>query len=165
MTPDIADDAFVAPNATVIGDVTVGAQASLWYNVVIRGDVEPIRIGARSNIQDGSVVHVTGDRFPTAIGDDVLVGHLAMIHGCELQDRCFIGMKACVLDGAVVESGAMVAAGALVGPGKVVRAGELWGGMPARKLRDLKPEEVAGFQEAVDHYVELAVLHRREIEG
>lgn len=155
-TPKIAEGVFVAENAVIIGDVEIGAQSSIWYGCVLRGDVERIRIGKRTNIQDGTIVHVTADKFGTFIGDDVLVGHNAIIHGCTLEDGAFVGMGAIVLDGAVVESGAMVAAGALVTPGKVVKAGELWGGNPAKKMRDLSPDQIAGLKSGTDHYVDVA---------
>lgn len=167
LMPTVASDVFVAPNATVIGDVVIGEAASIWYGVVVRGDGAPIRIGARTNIQDNSTVHITnaGPKriFPCLIGDDVLVGHNVVVHGCTLQDGCFVGMNSTVLDGAVVETGAMVAAGALVAPGKVVKSGELWGGAPARKIRDLAAEEVAGFKMAIEHYCENAHQHIADI--
>jgi carbonic anhydrase/acetyltransferase-like protein (isoleucine patch superfamily) len=151
--PVIHPRAFIAPTATVIGDVELGDSASLWFNVVVRGDDEPIRIGARSNIQDGTVVHVSSRVSGTYIGADVTIGHLALIHACTLQDGSFVGMGAIVLDEAVVETGAMVAAGAMVTPGKVVKSGELWAGRPARKLRDMSEEEIAYGREIIAHYV------------
>jgi carbonic anhydrase/acetyltransferase-like protein (isoleucine patch superfamily) len=151
--PVIHPRAFIAPTATVIGDVELGEGASLWFNVVVRGDDEPIRIGARSNIQDGTVVHVSSRISGTYIGADVTIGHLALIHACTLQDGSFVGMGAIVLDEAVVETGAMVAAGAMVTPGKVVKSGELWAGRPARKLRDMSEEEIAYGREIIAHYV------------
>lgn len=160
--PKIAEDAFIAENAVVIGDVEIGEQSSIWYGVVLRGDVERIRIGKRSNVQDGTVVHVTADKFGTHIGDDVLIGHNAVIHGCTLEDGAFVGMGAIVLDGAVVEGGAMVAAGALVTPGKRVKSGELWGGNPAKKMRDLTPEQIKGLKMGTDHYVEVAKTYLSE---
>ncbi len=161
-TPKIEGSAFIAENAVVIGNVEIGEQSSIWYGCVLRGDVHEIRIGKRSNIQDGSVIHVTEGRFGTYIGDDVLVGHNAVIHGCTLKDGAFVGMGAVVLDGAVVEGGAMVAAGALVAPGKVVKSGELWGGNPARKMRDLTAEQIAGLKGGTDHYVEVAGIYMDE---
>jgi carbonic anhydrase/acetyltransferase-like protein (isoleucine patch superfamily) len=158
--PDLAPSAWVAPTAAVIGDVTLGEGASIWYNSVLRGDVMPIRVGARSNIQDGTVVHVTRKLAATTIGEDVLVGHLCMIHGCELQDHAFVGLGAIVMDGCVVEGDGMVAAGALLTPGKVVRARELWAGRPARFVRALSDEEVARNRAGAAGYVELARLHR-----
>ncbi len=164
-TPRIDATAFVAPTACVIGDVEIGPDSSIWYGVTVRGDVNFIRIGARTNIQDNSVVHVTTARHPTTIGDDVLIGHMAMIHGCALQDSCFIGMKACILDGAVVESGAMIAAGALIGPGKVVEAGTLWAGVPGRRIRRLSDDDIAGFRRGTDHYADLARRHRAMLDS
>jgi carbonic anhydrase/acetyltransferase-like protein (isoleucine patch superfamily) len=157
--PRIDPTAWLAPNATVIGDVEIGAGASLWFGVVARGDVNWIRIGARTNIQDGSIVHVSRRTHPTTIGADVLIGHLCMIHGCVLEDACFIGMKACVMDGVVVESGAMVAAGALVTPGKRVKRGELWAGSPAKLMRMLTEAELKYFGYSAQHYAELAASY------
>jgi len=122
----------------------------------LRGDVHSIRIGARSNIQDGSVIHVSYKTHPTIIGDDVLVGHNATIHGCTLENGSFVGMGATVLDGSVVETGAMLAAGALLAPNKRVKSGELWAGNPARKMRDLTPEEQARLKTGTDHYVNVS---------
>ena len=165
-TPTIDPAAFVAPGARLIGDVEVGPEASIWYNCVLRGDMNRIRIGARSNIQDGSVIHVDspkpGDEqgLPTLIGEDVLVGHLAMVHGCVLHDRAFVGLRSVVMDGCVIESDAMLAAGALLTPGKRIPSGQLWAGQPARYVRDLTPQELAGQQAGVAHYVALAKAHR-----
>ena len=166
--PRIHPTAFVAPGAVVIGDVEIGAHANIWFNVVIRGDEAPIRIGAGANIQDGTVVHVSyapsagaGERIPTIIGEAVAVGHMALLHGCTLEPGAFVGMKALVMDRAVVESGAMVAAGAVVTPRKLVRAGELWSGTPARFARALKPEELAYMRWVPEHYRELAEEYRQ----
>ena len=163
ITPTIDPDAFVAPGARVIGDVHIGAGSSVWYNVVIRGDANHIRIGARTNIQDGSVVHVATSTYPTLIGDDVLVGHLAMVHGCTLHDRAFVGFGAIVMDGCVIESDAMLAAGAMLTPGKRIPSGQLWSGRPAKYMRDLSPEEMAGNQKGVAAYVEEGRKHRAAI--
>jgi carbonic anhydrase/acetyltransferase-like protein (isoleucine patch superfamily) len=154
--PSIHATAFIAPGAQVIGDVQIGERASIWFNCVVRGDVERIRIGARTNLQDGSIVHVTGGRFGTFIGDDVLIGHHCLIHGCRLEDESFVGMGAVVMDGCVIERGAMLGAGSLLSPGKIVKSGQLWLGRPARHIRDLSPEELAANREAVIHYVNLA---------
>lgn len=153
--PVIAEDAFIAPNATIIGDTQIASKASIWFNVVLRGDVSYIRVGERTNIQDGAVVHVSSKELPTLIGADVLIGHMAIIHACTLEDGCFIGMSSTVMDGAVVEKGAMVAAGALVAPGKRVGAGQLWAGTPARYVRDVKLEERNSFPEQIQRYVDL----------
>ncbi len=139
--PKIAADAFIAPNAAVIGDAVIGAQSSIWFACAVRADGNFIRIGARTNIQDGTVIHVDSTSFPTIIGDDVTVGHMALIHACTLESGSFVGMAATVMDGAVVETGAMVAAGALVPPGKTVKAGQLWAGTPARFVRDCGDQE------------------------
>ncbi len=163
-SPQVAPGAFIAPGARIIGDVTIGADSSIWYNCVLRGDVEALRIGARTNIQDGSVVHVSGGaagaRHPTVIGDDVLIGHLAMVHGCIIEDRGFVGLGAIVMDGCVIASDGMLAAGAMLTPGKRIAARELWAGRPARLLRMLSDEDLARNQAGVAHYVELARKHR-----
>ncbi len=153
--PTIDASAFIAPTATVIGDVVIGAGTSVWFNCVIRGDVEPIRIGADTNIQDGTIIHVTGGKFSTHIGSGITIGHGAIIHACTLEDGCFIGMGAVILDGVVVETGAMVAAGAVVTPGKRVKAGELWAGNPARLLRPLSEQDIAYFPVSAAGYVAL----------
>jgi carbonic anhydrase/acetyltransferase-like protein (isoleucine patch superfamily) len=163
--PRVDPTAFVAPGAVLIGDVAIGPEASIWYNCVLRGDVNRIRIGARSNLQDGSVVHVDSPRpgseagLPTIIGEDVLIGHMAMVHGCILHDRAFVGLGAIVMDGCEIESGGMLAAGALLTPGRRIPAGQLWAGRPAKYVRDLSDEELAAHQLGVDHYVALAKLH------
>jgi carbonic anhydrase/acetyltransferase-like protein (isoleucine patch superfamily) len=162
-SPAIAADAFIAPGARIIGNVTIGARASIWYNCVVRGDVGAITIGARTNIQDGSVVHVTGGKYNTVIGEDCLIGHLAMIHGCTLEDHAFVGLGAIVMDGCVIESDAMLAAGAMLTPGKRIPAGQLWAGRPAVYLRDLKPDDIARNRAGAAGYVELAQRHKREL--
>lgn len=160
--PTIADDVFIAPNAVVIGDVVIGAGTGIWFNCVIRGDVHEIRIGERTNIQDGTIVHVTGGKLGTYIGSDITIGHGAILHACTLEDGCFIGMGATILDGVVVETGAMVAAGAVVTPGKRVKAGELWAGNPAKLLRTLSEADIAFFPKSAANYVELGQRYRRE---
>lgn len=159
VAPTIARGAFVAASATVIGDVHVAEHASVWYGCILRGDVSRIRIGRRSNLQDGTIIHVSPQDHPTLIGDDVLVGHGVMLHGCTLEDDCFVGIRATVLNGAVIESGAMVAAGALVVENTRVVSGELWGGAPARRMRAIRGGELEFMRAAVRHYVELAARH------
>jgi carbonic anhydrase/acetyltransferase-like protein (isoleucine patch superfamily) len=154
--PRIAMDAFVASTAVVAGDVSIGAGSSLWFGVVVRGDVNVVRIGARTNIQDGTVVHVSRIGQGTRIGDDVTIGHMALLHDCILEDACFVGMQACVMDGAVVERRGMLAAGALLTPGKMVPTGQLWAGRPARFMRDLTEEELEFLSYSADHYVKLS---------
>ncbi len=161
--PDIADSAYIAPSADVIGDVVIGDKSSIWFNCVIRGDVNYIRIGERSNIQDGTVIHVSNGTHPTVVGNDVLVGHNCIIHGCTLEDGSFVGMGATVLDGAVVESGGMVAAGALLTPNKRVPSGQLWGGTPAKYIRDLTDEQRENLTSGAKHYAELAQVYKAQV--
>ena len=166
-TPAVDPAAFVAPGARLIGDVEIGPEASVWYNCVLRGDMNRIRVGARSNIQDGSVIHVDphrpggpADGYPCLIGADVLIGHMAMVHGCVLRDRAFVGLGAIVMDGCEIEGDAMLAAGALLTAGKRIPSGQLWAGRPAKYVRDLSAAELDGMRMGVAHYVELARLHR-----
>ncbi len=159
--PEIAPDAFVAANATLIGRVEVGPRASVWYGCVLRGDLGEIHVGALTNVQDGTIVHVSSVKGGDAwIGSQVTIGHMALIHACRLEDRCFIGMKACVMDGAVVESGAWVAAGAVVTPGKRVPKGQLWAGTPARYLRDVSADEMLYIEHLPKQYARLAQQYR-----
>ena len=158
--PKLGRDVFVAPGTIIVGRVEIGDEASLWYNTVVRADVHEVKIGARTNLQDGTVVHVTGGRFGTYIGSDILIGHQCVIHGCTIHDRAFIGMRALILDGAVVESDSMVAAGAVVTPNKVVPTGELWAGAPAKFMRHLTPEEIERHKVATAGYVKNAKEHR-----
>ena len=168
--PTIAASAFIAPGCVIVGDVTIGEDASIWYNCVLRADVSRIVIGARSNIQDGSVIHCDGpdprqpDGYPTLIGDDVLIGHMAMIHGTILHDRAFVGLSTTTMNGCVIESDAMLAAGALLSPGKRIPTGELWSGRPASKMRDLPAAAAAEMQLGVVHYVHNAKRHRAAID-
>lgn len=156
VVPVVGNDAFVAETAVLIGDVAIGTGASIWYGAVLRGDGNYIRVGDRTNVQDGTIVHIATDRLPCLIGAGVTIGHAAVIHACTLEDDSFVGMRATVMDGAVVERHAMVAAGALVTPGKHVRSGELWAGSPAKKMRDLSPEEIENIHASAAHYCELA---------
>lgn len=154
--PEIAASAFLAPTATVIGDVIIGADTNIWFGCILRGDVNIIRVGERTNIQDGTVVHVSREKYGTFIGSDITIGHMALIHACTLEDGCFIGMQATIMDGCVVEAGAMVAAGALITPGKRVKRGQLWAGTPAKHVRDLSPDDRDGLAATAPHYVRLA---------
>jgi carbonic anhydrase/acetyltransferase-like protein (isoleucine patch superfamily) len=154
--PTIHPDAWIAPGAVVVGDVHIGAFSNVWFGCVIRGDVNTIRIGERTNIQDGTVIHVTRVTGPTTIGSGITIGHQALIHAATLEDDCFIGMGATLMDFAVVESGAFVAAGALVTPKKQVKTGEVWAGNPAKLLRPVSAEEAAFIPVSAQNYVELS---------
>jgi len=151
--PAIAPSAFVDPTAQVIGDVTIGDESSLWMNVIVRGDVHWIRIGHRTNIQDGTIVHVMRDTHPTTLGDEVTVGHGVILHGCTLHDRCLVGMGAIVLNGADVGSDSIIAAGTLVVEGMRVPPRSLVMGSPARVRRTLTEEEVASIRDYAARYV------------
>ena len=157
--PVVASDAFIAPNAILVGDIEIGAQASVWYGCILRGDVNKIAVGARSNLQDGTIVHGSPGIGATVIGANVLVGHGALIHGCELRDHSFVGMRAVILNKSVVETGALVAAGALVTEGTRIPAGEIWGGNPARKIGLLRDKAAQAMRAAVESYVDLAARH------
>jgi carbonic anhydrase/acetyltransferase-like protein (isoleucine patch superfamily) len=154
--PKVASSAFIAPNATLVGDVEIGANASIWFGVILRGDGPGIRVGENSNLQDGTVVHVAARGLMTVVGKNVTVGHMVLLHACEVQDDAFVGMHSTVLDGAVVESGAMVAAGAVVTPRKIVRRGELWAGNPAQKMRDVTEKDLETFRRVAAGYVTLS---------
>lgn len=155
--PTIAEDVFVASSAIIIGDVHIGAESSVWHHVTIRGDVNYIRIGDRTNIQDGTVVHVNRVKGgQTIIGSDITIGHMALIHACELQDKSFVGMKAMVMDGAVIESYGMLAAGAVLTPGKIIRSRELWMGTPARFVRHMTDEDLKRMSDNSEEYRVLA---------
>ena len=160
--PVLGERVYVDPAATVIGDVVLGDDVSIWPGTVVRGDVNFIRIGARTNIQDGTVVHVSHDGphaklggFATVIGEDVTIGHKAVVHACRIEDAVLIGMGAIVLDGAVVLKHGFVGAGALVPPGKVVGSGEMWLGSPARFARKLSDAEIEALYYSAGHYVRL----------
>jgi carbonic anhydrase/acetyltransferase-like protein (isoleucine patch superfamily) len=162
LVPRVDPTAFIAATATLVGDVEIAANASIWFGCILRGDGPGIRIGENSNLQDGTVVHVAARGLMTVVGRNVTVGHMVLLHACEVQDGAFVGMHSTVLDGAVIESGAMVAAGALIPPGKIVRRGELWAGNPGRKLRDLTEKDYENFKRVVAGYVELAKSYRPE---
>jgi carbonic anhydrase/acetyltransferase-like protein (isoleucine patch superfamily) len=168
-TPKIHESAFIAPGCTIIGDVEIGAESSVWYNCVIRADVNFIRIGERTNIQDGTVIHcdsatpVTPNGHATVIGDDVLVGHMVMLHGATLEDRAFVGLSTTVMDGCVIEGDGMLAAGAMLTPNKRIPSGQLWAGAPAKYLRDLTEAAIAGMRMGTAHYVENAKLHAEAV--
>lgn len=165
ITPKLAKGVFVDEQAAVIGDVELGEDSSIWPMVAVRGDVQSIRIGKRTNIQDGSVLHVTADNafnpggHSLTVGDEVTVGHGAILHACTVEDRCLVGMGATVLDGSVVKTNTMVAAGALVPPGKVLESGFLYVGSPARQARPLNEKEIEYLGFSAQHYVDLKNKH------
>jgi len=160
-TPQIHKTAFIAEGAIVIGDVQIGAESSLWFNSVLRGDVFPIRVGERSNIQDLTVGHVTSGTHALIIGDDVTIGHRAVIHGCTIGDRVLIGMGAIIMDGAKIESDCMIAAGALVTPNTEVVSGSLVVGAPGKVKRELTAKERDFLPISAQNYVQLAKRHQQ----
>lgn len=170
ISPIIDESCFVAKNVIVSGDVQIGPKTGIWYGCVIRGDVSYVRIGSNTNIQDNSVIHVTrpnnianktGDNgSPTIIGDNVTVGHNAILHACEIQSNSFVGMGALVMDQAVIEENSMLAAGAVLTPGKVVKSGELWAGNPAKYFRDLRREELDFILTSANNYYNLALEYK-----
>jgi carbonic anhydrase/acetyltransferase-like protein (isoleucine patch superfamily) len=166
ISPRIAASAYVDASAVVIGDVTIDEDASLWPMVVARGDVNSIEIGARTNIQDGTILHVSHDSefapggFPLRIGADITVGHQVILHGCSIEDGCLIGMGATVMDGAILRSGVLLGAGSLVPPGQDLEGGFLWVGSPARRVRALREQDLAFLEYSPKHYVELKNQYR-----
>ncbi len=165
-SPHIHDSAFIAPGCRIIGDVRIGTDVSIWYNCVLRGDVSRIEIGARSNVQDGTVIHcdsaISGVKpeMPTIIGEDVLIGHMAMVHGCHIHNRGFVGLGAIIMNGCVIEEEGMLAAGALLPEGKHIGPRELWVGRPAKKMRDLDEAALLDMRIGVAHYVENGRAHK-----
>ena len=163
--PKIHDSCFIAPNATIIGDVEIGEGTNIWYGAVIRGDVMPIRIGKNTNIQESVVIHVTTGGQGTQIGDGVTIGHQAMIHDCTIDDYGYVGMQSCVLDGARVETEGFVAAGALVSPRKIVPSRQLWAGSPARFMRELNADDIKMIHWSWKHYTDLGAEHKEICEN
>ncbi|QYJ68647.1 gamma carbonic anhydrase family protein [Flavobacterium litorale] len=152
--PQIPNDCFVAENATIVGDVTLGAECSIWFNAVLRGDVHYIRIGNKVNIQDGAVIHCTYKKHPTVIGNNVSIGHNAIVHGCTVKDNVLIGMGAIVMDNCVVESNTIIAAGAVVTQNTVVASGSIYAGVPARKVKSIDASDFEGeIARISDNYV------------
>ena len=143
-SPNIPADCFVAENATIVGDVDMGKECSVWFNAVIRGDVHYIKMGNRVNVQDGAVIHCTYQKHPTEIGNNVSIGHNAIVHGCTIKDNVLIGMGSIVMDGCVVESNSIIAAGAVVTQNTVVESGSIYAGVPAKKVKDISPELTSG---------------------
>ena len=151
--PKIAANVYIATNAAVIGAVEIGEECGIWFSVTIRGDVEPIKIGARTNIQDNTVIHCTRGGHPANIGSGVTIGHGVILHACTIHDNAFVGMGAIVMDDCVVESGAMLAAGAVLTPRKTIPTGQLWAGSPAKYFRDLTEAEIAFIPKSAANYV------------
>ena len=156
-TPQFGSNCFVAPNATIVGDVVMGDDCSIWFNTVIRGDVHYIKMGKAVNVQDGAVIHCTYQKNPTEIGNNVSIGHNALVHGCTIHDNVLIGMGAIVMDRCVVHSNAIIAAGAVVLEGTVVEAGTIYAGVPAKKVKDVSTELIHGEIDRIAHnYVKYA---------
>jgi gamma-carbonic anhydrase len=169
-TPRIDPSAFIAPGCRIIGDVDIGPGASIWYNCVLRGDVNAIRIGARSNVQDGTVIHCDSDKggmrgTPTIIEEGALIGHMAMLHGCTIRRNALVGLGSIVMDGCVLEENSMLAAGAMLTPGKTIAAFQMWGGRPARMMRELDENWAVMNQMAVAHYVHNGQSHKAAVTG
>jgi carbonic anhydrase/acetyltransferase-like protein (isoleucine patch superfamily) len=160
VAPHIHASAFIATGTAIIGNVEIGERSSIWFNCVLRGDVQRISVGSGTNIQDGSIVHCTTDGRPTVIGDRVSVGHGAILHSCTIEDTGFVGFGARVLDGAVIRRGGMLAAGAVLTPGQVVGTGELWAGNPAKLLRPLESTELTSLSAVAERYMALALAYQ-----
>ncbi|SFW45577.1 gamma carbonic anhydrase family protein [Cellulophaga fucicola] len=153
-TPQIGEDCFIAENATIVGDVVMGSQCSVWYNAVLRGDVHYIKMGNKVNVQDGAVIHCTYKKSPTTIGNNVSIGHNAIVHGCTIKDNVLIGMGSIVMDDCVVESNSIIAAGAVVTKGTHIPSGTVFAGMPAKKIKDISVELSEGeVNRIADNYV------------
>ena len=161
--PEVADSAWVAPGAYVIGSVRLGEESSVWYGAVLRGDTDPVRIGARTNIQDGCILHADPG-YPAIVGEDCVVGHKAILHGCEIEDGCLIGMGATVLTGAKIGESSIVAAGALVPEGKEYPPRSLIVGVPAKRVKDVSEEQTQDITRGVRTYVERAASHRESLQ-
>jgi carbonic anhydrase/acetyltransferase-like protein (isoleucine patch superfamily) len=155
-SPEVHSSCFVAPNVTLVGDVEIGSESSIWFGSTLRGDVSYIKIGERTNIQDHSMIHESSRPIATIIGDDVTVGHCVLLHACTIESGSFVGMKSCIMDGAILRSGSMLAAGSLLTPGKEIPSGELWAGSPATFMRHLTDEDYKHIKWSANHYVELA---------
>ncbi|MDQ4126692.1 MAG: gamma carbonic anhydrase family protein [Actinomycetota bacterium] len=163
-SPEVSPSAWIAPGAFVIGDVRLGEEVSVWYGAVLRGDTEPIRIGARTNIQDGCVLHADPG-YPAVVGEGCVIGHNAVVHGCEIGDGCLVGMGATVLNGAKIGAGSIVAAGAVVPEGREFPSGSLIVGIPAKRLGDVSEEQARDIGRGAAEYVERAASHRHSLGG
>ena len=152
--PEISEDCYVAENATIVGEVTIGKQCSIWFNAVLRGDVHYIKLGDKVNVQDGAVIHATYQKSPTTIGNNVSIGHNAIVHGCTIKDNVLIGMGSIVMDDCVIGSNSIIAAGAVVTKNTIVEAGSIYAGTPAKKIKDISQELVSGeINRIADNYV------------
>ncbi|WP_435261782.1 gamma carbonic anhydrase family protein [Tenacibaculum sp. nBUS_03] len=152
--PQIPDDCYVAENATIVGDVQIGKECSVWFNAVIRGDVHYIKIGNKVNIQDGAVIHATYQKSPTTIGNNVSIGHNAIVHGCTIHDNVLVGMGSIIMDDCVVESNSIIAAGAVVTKNTKIESGSIYAGVPAKKVKDISKELISGeIDRIADNYV------------
>jgi len=161
--PQIPDDCFIAENATIIGDVTLGKQCSIWFNAVIRGDVHYIKIGNKVNIQDGAIIHATYLKSPTNIGNNVSIGHNAMVHGCTIHDNVLVGMGAIIMDDCVVESNSIIAAGAVVTKNTHIESGSIYAGIPAKKVKDISQELISGeIDRIANNYIKYASWYTEE---
>lgn len=160
-TPRFDESVFIAPSADLIGDVTIGKESSVWFNTTIRGDVNWIEIGNRTNVQDNTCIHVMNRTGPASIGNEVTIGHNAMVHGCTIHDRVIIGIQATVLDKAIIEPDVIVAAGCLVPPGKTLESGSIYMGSPARQIRKLTQEEIDSIKQHADNYVKYSRAYKQ----
>ncbi|MEX0769307.1 MAG: gamma carbonic anhydrase family protein [Balneolaceae bacterium] len=161
-SPSFDDSVFIAPSADIIGEVTIGPESSIWFNATVRGDVNRIKIGSRSNVQDNTCIHVTRQTGPTIVGSNVTIGHNAMIHGCTIHDRVLIGIHATILDKVIIHPDVMVAAGSLVPPGKELESGFLYMGSPVKQLRKLTDKEVESIQKHADNYVKYSRAYQQK---
>jgi carbonic anhydrase/acetyltransferase-like protein (isoleucine patch superfamily) len=162
--PQIPEDCFVADNATIVGDVAMGNECSIWFNAVIRGDVHYIKMGDKVNVQDGSVIHATYQKSPTNIGNNVSIGHNAIVHGCTIHDNVLVGMGSIIMDDCVVESNSIIAAGAVVTKNTKVEAGSIYAGVPAKKVKDISEELISGeIDRIANNYVKYSSWFKEEI--
>ena len=155
--PVIGNNCFIAPNATIVGDVIMGNECSIWFNAVVRGDVNNITMGNRVNVQDGAIIHCTYQKHSTSIGDNVSIGHNAIVHGCTLHSNVLIGMGSIVMDGCIINSNSIIAAGAVVLEGTIVETGSIYAGIPAKKVKDISPEKITGeIDRIANNYIKYA---------
>ena len=161
--PQISEDCFIAENATIVGEVSMGKNCSIWYNAVLRGDVHFIKMGDKVNVQDGAVIHATYQKSPTTIGNNVSIGHNALVHGCTIHDNVLIGMGSIVMDDCVIESNSIIAAGAVVTKNTIVKSGSIYAGVPAKKVKDISEELISGeINRIADNYVKYSSWYKQE---